>query len=59
MMKLLYGIGMSFKGLAEMWDDIANYILLGFNEVDPKEIFYTEEMFGEEFGQPEDESDEE
>ena len=58
MEKLLYGLGFMFKGVNDVWDGVANWILLGFNEVDPKEIFVQDGEY-EIYGEPDPEEEDE
>lgn len=51
MEKFMYAVGLGAKGLLEYWDNFANWLLLGFNQVPLETIFTDDDMMDEEMDQ--------
>ena len=43
MEKITYAIGLAFRGITDMWDAVANFMLLGFNQVPLENILHDDD----------------
>lgn len=55
MEKITYALGLAFRGITDMWENIANFMLLGFNQIPLENILHEDDDM-EYFEAPEDES---
>lgn len=43
MEKIIYAFGLAFRGVTDMWDNIANFMILGFNQIPLENILHEDD----------------